>query len=155
MRSVNVFDGEMAFDEEDPEGYRAGALLLSKALGATGLAAKAFLLPPGQSLCPYHYEYEEEWLLVLEGSIVLRTPEGEQQLGRGEIVAFPPGRDGAHKTTNRGTEPARLLMFSSAREPAVAVYPDSDKIGVWPGEESDRVILHRRDGSVGYYDGEP
>lgn len=155
MRSVNVFDGEMDYDAEDPEGYRAGVMHVSKALGATGLAARAFLVPPGQSVCPYHYEYEEEWLLVLDGSIVVRTPEGEQELGRGEIVAFPPGRDGAHKTTNRGTEPARVLLFSSAREPAVTVYPDSDKIGVWPGEDADHVILRRSDGAAGYYDGEP
>jgi hypothetical protein len=46
-------------------------------------------------------------------------------------------------------------MFSSAREPAVAVYPDSNKIGVWPGNEADKVMLHRRDGAVGYYEGEP
>ena len=29
-------------------------------------------------------------------------------------------------------------MFSSAREPSVTVYPDSDKIGVWPGNADDR-----------------
>ena len=46
------------------------------------------------------------------------------------------------------------MMFSSAREPAVAVYPDSDKIGVWPGEEHDVVMLRRSDGHVGYWDGE-
>ena len=46
------------------------------------------------------------------------------------------------------------MMFSSAREPAVAVYPDSDKIGVWPGEATDKVMLRRRDGQVEYYDGE-
>ena len=45
-------------------------------------------------------------------------------------------------------------MFSSAREPAVAVYPDSDKIGVWPGNDDDRVMLRRADGNVEYYDGE-
>ncbi len=45
-------------------------------------------------------------------------------------------------------------MFSSAREPAVAVYPDSDKIGVWSGNDADKLMVHRRDGSVGYYDGE-
>ncbi|MGO9487882.1 MAG: cupin, partial [Solirubrobacteraceae bacterium] len=61
---------------------------------------------------------------------------------------------GAHKTTNRGDATARLLMFSSAREPAVAVYPDSDKLGVWTGNEADQVILHRRDGAVDYYQGE-
>jgi hypothetical protein len=47
------------------------------------------------------------------------------------------------------------MMWSSAREPAVAVYPDSDKIGVWTGNESDEFMLRRADGSVGYYDGEP
>jgi hypothetical protein len=45
-------------------------------------------------------------------------------------------------------------MFSSAREPSVAVYPDSDKIGVWPGNEADEVMLHRSDGAVDYWDGE-
>jgi uncharacterized cupin superfamily protein len=56
--------------------------------------------------------------------------------------------------TNRAEQPARILMFSSAREPAVAVYPDSDKIGVWPGNDEDRVMLRRGDGQVEYYDGE-
>jgi hypothetical protein len=46
------------------------------------------------------------------------------------------------------------MMFSSAREPAVAVYPDSDKIGVWPGNPDDEVMLRRADGAVEYYDGE-
>jgi hypothetical protein len=45
-------------------------------------------------------------------------------------------------------------MFSSSREPAVAVYPDSDKIGVWPGTAEDKVMLRRRDGQVDYWDGE-
>ncbi len=37
---------------------------------------------------------------------------------------------------NRSDASARMLMFSSARVPAVSVYPDSDKIGVWPGNEA-------------------
>ena len=45
-------------------------------------------------------------------------------------------------------------MFSSAATPAVAVYPDSDKIGVWPGSEQDVVMLRRADGHLNYYDGE-
>ena len=45
-------------------------------------------------------------------------------------------------------------MFSSAREPAVAVYPDSDKIGVWPGNPEDKVMLRREDGQREYYDRE-
>jgi len=64
------------------------------------------------------------------------------------------GPTGAHKATNRGEAPARILMFSSTRTPAVAVYPDSDKIGVWPGNPDDEVMLRRADGDVGYWDGE-
>jgi uncharacterized cupin superfamily protein len=70
------------------------------------------------------------------------------------MVAFPVGPDGAHKVSNPGDETARIIMFSSAREPSVAVYPDSDKIGVWPGNPDDTVMLRRVDGAVDYYDGE-
>jgi hypothetical protein len=45
---------------------------------------------------------------------------------------------------NRSESPARMLMLSSARTPAVSVYPDSDKIGVWPGDEADGLIFERR-----------
>ena len=34
-------------------------------------------------------------------------------------------------------------MFSSSRVPAVSVYPDSDKIGVWPGDEADALVFKR------------
>ena len=84
----------------------------------------------------------------------MRTPEGEQDLARGDVVAFAAGPEGAHKVSNRSEQDARLVMFSSAREPSVAVYPDSDKIGVWPGNDADTLMLRRADGHVDYYDGE-
>src|SRR5947208_9796494 len=99
------------------------------AAGGEELAVKLFEIPPGESLCPYHYEYVEEWLLVLDGTLVLRMPTGESEIQRGDLLCFPAGPEGAHKLTNRGGEPARILMWSSAREPSVAVYPDSDKVG--------------------------
>jgi uncharacterized cupin superfamily protein len=154
MRRANVLTDEFEYDETDPEGFRAGVAPVGKTAGGEDLAIKAFEVPPGESVCPYHYEYEEEWLLVLDGDVVVRTPEGEHEAGRGDLVRFAPGPAGAHKATNRSERTARLLMFSSAREPAVAVYPDSDKIGVWPGNDADKVILHRADGAVDYYDGE-
>jgi uncharacterized cupin superfamily protein len=65
-----------------------------------------------------------------------------------------PRPDGAHKLTGSGEQAVRVLMFSSASEPAVSVYPDSDKIGVWVPGDADNVMLRRADGSVGYYEGE-
>ncbi len=154
LRRASFLSDSFEYDPGDPAGYRAGSLHVSSSLGAQALAVKVFELPAGESLCPYHYEYEEEWLVVLDGSVFVRTPDGEETLERGEIVSFPPGPPGAHKVGNRGEASARVMMFSSARVPAVAVYPDSDKIGVWPGNPDDQVILRRADGAVDYYDGE-
>jgi hypothetical protein len=44
-------------------------------------------------------------------------------------------------------------MFSNVEHPAVTVYPDSDKVGVWTEGKVDNVIVRRSD-SVDYYDGE-
>ena len=158
MSRVNVHEAEFRYDEE-PEGYRAaeafaGEANLGRAAGGRDLSVRVYEVPPGQSVCPYHYEYEEEWLLVLAGAVTLRTPGGEESLRSGALVCFPAGPDGAHKVSCRGEEAARVMMFSSAREPAVAVYPDSDKIGVWPPNRADAVMLHRADGKVDYYEGE-
>lgn len=153
MIRVNVLHAPHEFDGGEPAGYRAGEAPDVRSIGKA-LTVRSYELPPGQSICPYHYEYEEEWLLVLEGAAKLRTPEGEEPLQRGDLVRFPPGPEGAHKVTALADGPARVLMFSSAREPAVAVYPDSDKIGVWPGRGEDNVMLHRSDGKIDYWEGE-
>jgi uncharacterized cupin superfamily protein len=154
MRHVNVFDCRFEYDDDDPEGYRGGVVRVGAQLDAQETAIKLYEIPPGESLCPYHYEYVEEWLLVLAGEVIVRTSEGENAAPAGVLARFPAGREGAHKLTNRAGQPARVIMFSSSSEPAVAVYPDSDKIGVWPGDDGDTVMLRRADGQVSYYDGE-
>jgi uncharacterized cupin superfamily protein len=150
----NVFNSSFEYSESDPEGYHGGEARVGKQAGGKALTVRLYELPVAQSLCPYHYEYEEEWLLILDGAPTLRTPAGEEQLTRGDLVCFPPGPDGAHKLTSNERDATRLLMWSSSREPAVAVYPDSDKIGVWPGNDADNVMLHRSSGNVDYYQGE-
>jgi uncharacterized cupin superfamily protein len=154
MPDANVFNDRCEPDGDEPEGYRAGVARVGAAAGGSALAVKVYELASEQSLCPYHYEYAEEWLLVLDGTVLLRTPEGERTLERGALVCFPPGPAGAHKTTNSAAQPARVMMFSSAREPAVAVYPDSAKLGVWPGNRDDELMFRRADGGVDYWDGE-
>jgi uncharacterized cupin superfamily protein len=133
MQSVNIFS------VDKPE----GRLDVAQRLGSSALMMFVYDLDPGRSSSPYHYEYEEEWLLVVEGTLVLRAPDGEHTLKRGDLVRFPPGPEGAHKVINRSDAPARTLMFSSSRVPAVSVYPDSDKIGIWSGNEPDELIFKR------------
>ena len=133
MKSVNIFGVEKL----------DGRLDAAQALGSTALTMFVYELAPGSSSSPYHYEYEEEWLLVIDGTLVLRAPDGEHTLRRGDLVRFAAGPEGAHKVSNRSDQPARTLMFSSSRVPAVSVYPDSDKIGVWSGNEPDELIFKR------------
>ncbi len=154
MDRANIFEASFEYDESDPAGYRSGAARVGKLAGGKALSVMLYEMPAGEALCPYHYEYEEEWLIVLDGSLVLRDPDGERELRRGDVVCFPPGPAGAHKVTNRGERAATILMFSSSREPAVAVYPDSDKLGVWPGHPDDELMFRRSDGGVDYYEGE-
>ena len=143
MQSLNVFS------VDKPE----GRLDVGNVLGSSVLTMFVYDLDPGRSSSPYHYEYEEEWLLVVDGTLVLRAPDREHTLQRGDLVRFPPGPEGAHKLMNRGDTPARTLMFSSSRVPAVSVYPDSDKIGVWSGNEPDELIF-KRTTAVSWSEGE-
>lgn len=143
MDAINIFSAE------NPE----GRVDVARAVGSAATAMFIYDLAPGQSQSPYHYEYEEEWVLVVDGTVVVLTPDGEHFLERGDLVCFPSGPAGAHKLTNQSDSPARTLMFSSSRVPAVSVYPDSNKIGVWPGNEVDELVF-RRDTAVPWSDGE-
>ena len=82
MSKLNVGELEFEYDPEDPEGFRAGHEALRARSWAPPLTGMSiYELPPGQAICPYHYEYaEEEWLVVLEGTPTLRTPEGSSEL---------------------------------------------------------------------------
>jgi uncharacterized cupin superfamily protein len=154
MKRINISDPEFSYDSEDPRGFRSGMFRFGEALGASQMGATVYEIPPGESICPYHYEYaEEEWLLVLEGAPTLRDPDGEEVLAPWDVVCFPTGPEGAHGIRNDTEETARVLMFSTVKYPAVTVYPDSDKFGIWPGNDADKLVV-RRESGVDYFDGE-
>ncbi len=153
MKRANLYDVDLEYDEE-PEGYGAGFRRIAPLVDADETNLNVVELATGQSVCPYHYEYAEEWLIVLEGEVLVRTPAGEDVARRGDAVCFAAGPDGAHKVTNTAEPTARVILFSSSRRPAMAVYPDSDKIGVFPGRQEDRVMLRREDGTRDYWDRE-
>jgi uncharacterized cupin superfamily protein len=108
---MNLTTEEFEYDDTDPEGYRAGLARLGSRVGARETGTSIYELPPGQSICPYHYEWaEEEWLIVLEGAPTLRTPEGEEALAQGDIRFFALGPGGAHKVTNGTDATVRVLI---------------------------------------------
>ena len=154
MRRVNLADPAFEYDETDPDGFRSGMHRLGPGLGAVQTGTSVYELPPGQALCPYHYEYgEEEWLLVLAGRPSVRHPGGVEQLEPWDAVFFPRGPEGAHQVRNDGHETARVLMWSTVVTPTATVYPDSDKVGVWTGNREDDLMAPRAAG-VDYWHGE-
>jgi uncharacterized cupin superfamily protein len=154
MPRVSISDPTFAYDDADPEGFRSGRFRCGPELGAEQTGASVYELPPGQSICPYHYEYgEEEWLVVLSGRPTLRTPDGSEALEPLDLAFFPMGPAGAHEVLNQTDEPVRVLMWSTVVTPTATAYPDSDKVAVWTGDRAEDVIVRRSSG-VDYYDGE-
>jgi uncharacterized cupin superfamily protein len=151
--SVNVHRLALENDPAQPAGFVRRMGRFGPSIGAERLGASIYELDPGESTWPYHYEgVEEEWLIVLAGTPVLRDPEGEHELAEGDVVCFPVGPDGSHKLTNRSDAVVRVLMLSTQPVNAlsIAVYPDSDKVGVWPWPGKRLRITE----SVDYWDGE-
>jgi uncharacterized cupin superfamily protein len=154
MHRVNIAEPAFEYDAEDPEGFRAGMMRVGRQLGARQTGTSVYELPPGQAICPYHYEYgEEEWLLVLSGHPTLRHSDGSERLEPWDLVCFPTGPAGAHGVRNDSGETVRVLMYSTVSSPAVTVYPDSDKVGVWVGNPDDDLMLPRSS-AVPYFEGE-
>ena len=154
MKRINVFDDALlAPDDSEPDGYRAPYAKVQRHLPAQRLGATIVALGPGQAVCPYHYEVvEEEWLIVLTGTPTVRTAAGEEVVGPGDVVCFPRGEPGAHRIANDAAEPARVLIVSEHAELGAAVYPDSDKLGVFG---AGLASLFRRSDERDYWDGEP
>ena len=88
-------------------------------------------LAPGEKAWPYHYELsEEEWLFVIDGELVVRTPAGQLD-APGRRHRLLPGRaGGCAPDVERLDAPVRFAMASAGTEGRayVAVRPDSNTV---------------------------
>jgi uncharacterized cupin superfamily protein len=102
---------------------------LAAAAGAADLGCTLYELDPGGQASPYHVHHgNEELLIVLDGTLELRTPTGLREVARGAVVAFRAGSDGAHRVRNTSSAPARYLVVSTMRFPEVAEQLDTGTI---------------------------
>ncbi|MBV9607070.1 MAG: cupin domain-containing protein [Solirubrobacterales bacterium] len=121
----NVFEhADWERDIGPARGTRVGAAAGAKELGCT-----LYELDPGGQAVPYHMHHgNEELLIVLEGALELRTPDGTREVAKGAVVAFPAGADGAHRVRNAADAPARYLVVSTMRFPEVAEQLDTGTV---------------------------
>jgi uncharacterized cupin superfamily protein len=158
MGEVNIYSEEWTDGTTEP-GFRNRERPLGETLGAEKLGGTVYLIEPGQRICPYHWHFgDEEWVIVLDGTVTLRTPDGERELARGDVVAFRTGPGGAHDVRGSSEEAARVLMMSTLSDPEICVYPDSEKIGAsagWMRKDGARArVLNREAANLEYFDGE-
>ena len=143
---MNLRDVELR-GQEAPAGFEYSSASVREALGGERLGCTLYDIPAGNQLWPYHFHWNnEEWLIVVGGTPLLRTPDGERELRAGDVVGFPEGEAGAHTVFG----PGRVAVFSTRNQGAVD-YPDSGKRG--SGPPFDRLYTRRAD-AVDYWDGE-
>lgn len=126
----NVFEPEWDAEQSgDP--YRWRRARVGAQAGSRGLGASVFELSPGAATFPLHaHLHNEELLVVLAGTPSLETLDGHRRLAEGEVVAFPPGRAGAHRVRNESEAPARLLIVSTMLAPEVNDFPETGELWV-------------------------
>jgi uncharacterized cupin superfamily protein len=110
------------------KGHELDRAMLGQDAGAQATGFSLYALPPGQKAWAYHYELNrEEWLIVVSGQVVVRTPEGDVPMREGDVTCFPIGPAGAHQMRNDSAEPARFAMPASwPGHLYVAIRPDSN-----------------------------
>jgi len=141
--------------EED--GYRRARL--AEQAGAEHLGLTVYELPPGTGMHFHYHLQREELLVVLEGTVAVRTAEGWENVPEGEVRAFPRGERGVHGYENRSDAQVRLLMFSEQNAPNVSVYPDANQVGIYDVAKPDQrrfgALFNLDDAVEGYGGGAP
>jgi uncharacterized cupin superfamily protein len=117
---ANVLEPEFDAERDEPP-FRWRRAKLAQQAGARELGASLFEVPAGAATFPLHAHYaNEELLIVLSGRPSLTGRDGgSRELEPGEVVAFPAGRDGAHRLDNETEEPVRILIVSTMKAPEI------------------------------------
>lgn len=112
------------FDEPCQKRFRRK---LGDAAGLTQFGVNRLTLAPGVWSSQRHYHSrEDEFVLVLEGEVVLITETGEETLRAGDCAGFPAGVPDGHHFINRSSHDAVLLEIGTRNEGDGVVYPDID-----------------------------
>jgi uncharacterized cupin superfamily protein len=100
---------------------------LGAAAGLSQLGASRVVLPPGAWSSQRHWHTkDEEFVVVLEGEVVLVTDAGEETLRAGDCCAFKAGVPHGHCAQNRSSRDAVLLAISTKNEGDGGEYPGLD-----------------------------
>src|SRR3954453_8554775 len=127
---ASIYEPEWDAERDEPP-YRWRRSRIGRRTGARQLGASLFEVAPGATTFPLHVHYaNEEMLVVVAGRPTLETLDGPRSLAPGEVVAFPAGRDGAHRLTKETDEPVRVLIVSTMHAPDINEFPETGEFWV-------------------------
>ena len=120
---------------------------ISDATGLTRLGVAHVRLPPGAWSSQRHFHtHEDEFVMVLQGEVVLCTDAGEEVLRAGDCVAFKAGVPDGHCAHNRSDSDAILLAVSNRDDGDGGEYPDID-LRAAAGRYGGKARFLRKDGT--------
>lgn len=116
--------------------------ILGDALGLTQFGVNLTRLKPGVMSSQRHWHtHEDEFIMVVEGQLVLVTDAGEQTLGPGMVAGFPAGTGDGHHLINRADKDAVYLEVGARDGEDDADYPDIDLIR--RKKDGKRIFFHK------------
>jgi uncharacterized cupin superfamily protein len=104
---------------------------IGNAAGLTQFGVNLCTLKPGaQSSQRHWHENEDEFVLVLDGEVVLKEDGGETVLKKGDAAGWKAGVANGHTLINRTQRDALVLEVGSRAAAETARYPDIDMLCV-------------------------
>jgi uncharacterized cupin superfamily protein len=88
------------------------------------------LEPGGESALMHRHTTQDEFVFIVSGTPILRTDQGEVQLGPGMCAGFP-AKGLAHQLVNRSSEPVVYLEVGDRSPGDSGTYPEDDLQAVY------------------------
>jgi uncharacterized cupin superfamily protein len=120
---------------------------LGDALGLKQFGVNLTTLYPGKESSLRHYHtFEDEFVFVLSGELILRTDHGDQELKSGMCAGFPAGTKNGHQLINQSPDVATYLEIGSRIPNETVGYSDVD-LSCFK-DSSGKWIFTRKNGSA-------
>ncbi|MFI4975046.1 MAG: cupin domain-containing protein [Caulobacterales bacterium] len=103
---------------------------LGKRVGVTQFGVNHLVLEPGSvSALRHWHEFEDEFVYVLSGELVLIDENGEHGLSAGDFAGFPAGAANAHHLVNKSASPATYLVIGTRKRGREVIHYPDDNLG--------------------------
>lgn len=107
------------------EGYER--LTVGEAVGLTQFGVNRVTVQPGAATALRHWhEREDEFVIIVSGTVALIDDDGETVLKAGDCAGFKAGDANGHHIVNRSSSPAVLFEIGTRSDTEICDYPDED-----------------------------